>query len=356
MRQRSATACVECVTALCRCAATVLRPPAEPGPASGADGDEATVEVVVDEPGRLHERVHGRRADEAEAAPLAAPSRARSTPPSRPAARRSAIGRRAVRGGAKLQTSSERPPVELERRDRVADRRLDLAAMADDPRVARAAARRRARRTRRPARSRTPRTPRGTPRACAGSSATRARPGTPPARAARTARRRRAARSPTRRRGRRGRADRPRTSQQRAMPSSPITSSPIAPILPAAAGVGRVTARLQRAAWATMIAGVRGHPHEHSVPARPTTVVAPPVPNGAGGQPVIRVDRRLEDLRREGRQHHRHTRRAAAALGAPRQDRLCRRGPRRLASRSGRARCSSSWASPARASPPSSAR
>ena len=119
--------------------------------------------------------------------------------------------RRAGRGRVAPHELGE-PAGQLERRHRIADRRLDLAAVADDPGVGEQPLDVAARRTRRRARSRTRRTPAGSPRACAGSSATRARPGTPRARAARTARRRRAARGPTRRRGRSGRADRRRTT------------------------------------------------------------------------------------------------------------------------------------------------
>ena len=170
----------------------------------------AALEVVVDQAHRLHEGVDRRGPDEAPAAPLQV------------LRQRDRLGRlaRAARG---------RPPVGLEAPDvrgerallldqldgapGVVDRRLDLAAVADDPGVGEQAldvvvaeagdrvGRSRRRRC-------------GTPRACAGSSATRARTGSPRGRASRTAAGRRRPGSPTRRRGRRG-------SRRRVAPGAP---------------------------------------------------------------------------------------------------------------------------------------
>ena len=224
--------------------------PATPGAACRRD--DAAVEVVVDEPGRLHERVHGRRPDEAEAAPLEIlRERARL----RRQGRHLGAAREPRRPGWRRVAPEELGETagQLESRHRVADRRLDLAAVADDPGVARATARHRPRRSRPHARSRTRRRPSGSPRACAGSSATRARPGTPRARAARTARRHRAARSPTRRRGRSGRADRPHTTSSGR--GRPRRSRARSSARFCRRTVSCACCRLQRAAWATMIAG-----------------------------------------------------------------------------------------------------
>ena len=111
------------------------RPVDRPGsPVTSARRDEAAVEVVVDHPGRLHERVHRRRADEPEAAPLQLLRERRR------------LGRRrreiAHPGRPTRPRRRREPPDEvgqaagkLERGDGIPDRRLDLAAMADDRRV-----------------------------------------------------------------------------------------------------------------------------------------------------------------------------------------------------------------------------
>ena len=100
----------------------------------GSFSDEAALEMVVDHARRLHERVHRRRADESEAAPLqllrerrrlGRRSREIAHPGRPPRARRRSEPPDEVRQAL----------AELERGDGVPDRRLDLAAMADDRRV-----------------------------------------------------------------------------------------------------------------------------------------------------------------------------------------------------------------------------
>ena len=97
---------------------------------------EAVQDVVVDQPGRLHERVAGGRADEAEAAPLQLLAHRR-----RLGGLRRDLADRAKRVHARLAVD-ERPEqlaerhVERERRPGVPDHGLDLAAVADDAGVA----------------------------------------------------------------------------------------------------------------------------------------------------------------------------------------------------------------------------
>ena len=123
-------------------------------------------------------------------------------PPDRAVGGRRAGGPRHDRREIARRTSRT-PRAVARNAGRVADGRIDLRAVADDPGVGHQPSpvalvergHRRAGRTRR-------RRP-GTPRACAGSSTTTGPPGTTRARAARTARRRRGPACPIRRRGRR---------------------------------------------------------------------------------------------------------------------------------------------------------
>ncbi len=147
----------------------------DPAVAEAVDG------VVVDEPGRLHQRVEHRRPDEAEAAPLQL---------LRHRLRLRRLGRdlahRAPRVHA-LLAADEAPEERVEEPARRASSTARAFATVDSilrrlrtmPGSRERAARRRARRTAPPARRRTPRTPCGSPRACAGSSTTRAPPGRP---------------------------------------------------------------------------------------------------------------------------------------------------------------------------------
>ena len=149
--------------------------------------------MVVDDAARLHRRVDGRRADEAEAGASAAPSRAPSTPAWSPASRCDAA-RRGGRAAGDDQTSScSGVPASRSASvaARVRDRRLDLAAVADDAGVAEQPLDVALAEARDRARDRSRRTRRGSSRACAGSSATRAPTGSPRGRAARRGRARR---------------------------------------------------------------------------------------------------------------------------------------------------------------------
>ena len=161
----------------------------------GLDGvpHPAVGEVVVDDAAGLHGRVDGRRADEAEARPAQALRERR-----RLRRRRGPVGvgarrARAARGRMRPEELVQRGArlAQRDRRPGVRDRRLDLAAVADDRGVGEqpldVALAERGRR----ARGRSPRMRRGTPRACAGSSATRGPTGSPRGRAARRRRARR---------------------------------------------------------------------------------------------------------------------------------------------------------------------
>ena len=110
----------------------------------------AAGEMVVHDAACLHGGVDGRRADEPEARPRAAASRAPPTRASTRASRRASAAPAAAPGACAQKSSCSGSPAaaQRDRRARVRDRRLDLAAMADDARRRRAAARRRARRTR----------------------------------------------------------------------------------------------------------------------------------------------------------------------------------------------------------------
>ena len=179
------------------------RPPRPPSARTRSCPRAAALEVVVDQPARLHERVGGRRPDEAEAAPLELLRERRATPPCSPA-RRPARAARGARGGGRERPDEAAGRSSSARRPRARWRWPPRSSRGCGrcPRRPSAAPRRPARRRPR-RRSRSRRRRPGTPGACAGWSATTARTGRPRASAARTARRRPAPAGPTPRRGRR---------------------------------------------------------------------------------------------------------------------------------------------------------
>ena len=131
--------------------------------------------MVVDQPGRLHERVHRGRADEAEAAPLQVLAQRlrhrRSSPAARRASRRSADDRARrrrtpTRYSSKLPSSrlhARAPPARSSTVDSI------FAAVAHDRRVGEQPLDVVGREARRPSPGRSRRRRRGSPRACAGS-------------------------------------------------------------------------------------------------------------------------------------------------------------------------------------------
>ena len=143
--------------------------------------------VVVDDPHRLHRRVHGRRADEAEARLAEA---LRQLDGLR-RLREPLLRDRAVAAVLPDQLVQRRRLAQRDRRARVRDRRLDLAAVADDPGVAEQPLDVALVERPRPSPGRSRRMRSGSSPACAGSSARRARTGSLRGRAARRCRPRR---------------------------------------------------------------------------------------------------------------------------------------------------------------------
>ncbi len=94
----------------------------------------AADEVIVHETGRLHERIDRRRADEAESAPLELFRERRRFRAHRRQLRERPKTLRSGRGSESPDEVGQ-PLVELERRDGISDRGLDLPAVADDPGV-----------------------------------------------------------------------------------------------------------------------------------------------------------------------------------------------------------------------------
>ena len=213
----------------------------------------AAREVVVDEPAGLHQRVGGRRPDEAKAAPLQLPGQRRGLGGRR---RDVVVGAwRPLAGVGAKGPDQLRQRLACPREARRAARAFAIAAsilarLRTIPSSAssrftspspKAATRSISKSAKRP----------GTPRACEGSSATRGRTGTPPGRGAHTGLGRRAPGGPTRRRGsRRTRAPRlptgsaavrrPRLSEsQRQLSDRPRSSTPAARRASARSAKGR---------------------------------------------------------------------------------------------------------------------
>ena len=158
---------------------------------------EAARDMIVDEPGRLHERVADGRPDEAEPAPLEVLAHRLRLGRSPPGGRRARVQRvrdaaRRRRTPTRTRRSCRAPRWTASTRLRVRERRLDLEPVAHDRRRRPSGARRRRAPKRATASGSKPAKAAGNPPACAGSSTTRALPARLRASAARRARARRA--------------------------------------------------------------------------------------------------------------------------------------------------------------------